>query len=110
MRGNRDFFLSPFLPPLLPSRKEWQAAWLLHAVTCTDLTTLDGDDTPSNVTRLCHKARNPVRQDMVAQLGMGAEEVTVGAVCVYSARVPDAMRAMKELDCKVSRLSAQPSS
>ena len=30
-------------------KKEWQAAWLLRAVTCIDLTTLDGDDTPSKV-------------------------------------------------------------
>lgn len=33
-------------------KKQWQAAWLLRAVTCIDLTTLAGDDTPSNVSRL----------------------------------------------------------
>ena len=26
-------------------KKEWQAAWLLRAITCMDLTTLSGDDT-----------------------------------------------------------------
>ena len=34
-------------------KKEWQAAWLLRAITCIDLTTLAGDDTPGNVLRLC---------------------------------------------------------
>ena len=33
-------------------KKQWQAAWLLRAVSCIDLTTLAGDDTPSNVARL----------------------------------------------------------
>ena len=42
-------------------KKEWQAAWLLRAVTLLDLTTLAGDDTPGNVRRLCAKARQPVR-------------------------------------------------
>ena len=42
-------------------KKEWQAAWLLRALSCIDLTTLAGDDTPGNVTRLCAKARQPVR-------------------------------------------------
>src|SRR5260370_20654469 len=37
-------------------KKEWQAAWLLRAITCIDLTTLAGDDTPGNVLRLCAKA------------------------------------------------------
>lgn len=82
-------------------KKEWQAAWLLQAVTCIDLTTLDGDDTPSNVTRLCYKAKAPVRQDLIQQLGVEDKKIMVGAVCVYSARVPDAVKAMKELKCSV---------
>ena len=45
-------------------KKEWQAAWLLRAISCIDLTTLAGDDTPGRVKRLCNKARNPVRQDI----------------------------------------------
>jgi deoxyribose-phosphate aldolase len=71
----------------------WQAAWLLKAVTCVDLTTLQGDDTPGNVTRLCHKARTPVRQDILDKLGFKIP-ITVGAVCVYPARVPDAVKAL----------------
>src|SRR5687767_12224271 len=62
-------------------KKDWQAAWLLKAVTLTDLTTLAGDDTPGNVRRLCAKARQPVRQDILAGLNM--PPITVGAVCVY---------------------------
>src|SRR5437868_5574320 len=51
-------------------KKEWQAAWLLRAITCMDLTTLSGDDTPGRVQRLCAKARQPVRHDMLEALGV----------------------------------------
>lgn len=71
-------------------KKEWQAAWLLKAVTCIDLTTLAGDDTPSNVARLCAKAKAPVRQDLLEAMGMGDEGITVGAVCVYHNFIADA--------------------
>lgn len=47
-----------------------QAAWLLKAVTCIDLTTLSGDDTPSNVQRLCFKAKHPIREDLLKALDM----------------------------------------
>src|SRR5260370_21776515 len=50
-------------------KKEWQVAWLLRAITCIDLTTLAGDDTPGNVLRLCAKARQPVRQELLEALG-----------------------------------------
>ena len=53
-------------------KKDWQAAWLLRAITCIDLTTLSGDDTPGNVRRLCAKARQPVRDDMLEALGVAA--------------------------------------
>src|SRR5215212_3303834 len=64
-------------------KREWQAAWLLRAVTCIDLTTLAGDDTPGNVRRLCAKARRPVRDDLLEALGARQLNLTVGAVCVY---------------------------
>lgn len=80
-------------------KKEWQAAWLLRAVSCLDLTTLDGDDTPGNVSRLCHKGRNPVRQDLVKQLGVEDLKITVGAICVYPERVESAVKTLKELGC-----------
>src|SRR5579871_3462345 len=64
-------------------KKEWQAAWLLRAITCIDLTTLAGDDTPGNVLRLCAKARRPVRQELLEALGAGGMDLKVGAVCIY---------------------------
>ena len=51
-------------------KKEWQAAWLIKALTCIDLTTLSGDDTPDRVARLCAKARMPLRTDLVEALGL----------------------------------------
>jgi deoxyribose-phosphate aldolase len=87
-------------------KKDWQAAWLLRAVSCTDLTTLSGDDTPGNVQRLCAKARQPVRQDLVEALGMADAGLTVAAVCVYHARVRDAVAALKGTDIPVAAVSA----
>src|SRR5712671_6086058 len=62
-------------------KKEWQAAWLLRAITCMDLTTLSGDDTEERVRRLCAKARQPVRQDLAHRLEIEDLEVKVAAVC-----------------------------
>ena len=83
------------LPGRRSIKKEWQAAWLLRAITCIDLTTLAGDDTPGRVKRLCAKARYPVRPDMLAALGVADKQITVGAVCVYPSRVRDAVEALK---------------
>lgn len=76
-------------------KKEWQAAWLLRAITCIDLTTLSGDDTPGRVRRLCAKARHPLRPDLLAALGAADAEITVGAVCVYPAYVKTAVEALR---------------
>src|SRR5215212_3959226 len=86
-------------------KKDWQAAWLLRAITCIDLTTLSGDDTPGNVKRLCAKARQPVRQDMLEALGVADLGITVGAVCVYHARVADAVRALEGTTIPVAAVS-----
>ena len=75
-------------------KKEWQAAWLVKAITCTDLTTLAGDDTPLRVQRLCAKARMPLRQDLVEALGFDRMP-TVGAVCVYPTMVAPAVKALE---------------
>ena len=75
-------------------KKEWQAAWLLKAITCMDLTTLAGDDTPGRVKRLCAKAKNPVREDLLEALEMANAGLTVGAVCVYPTMVPHAVKAL----------------
>src|SRR5207237_10760014 len=58
------------IPTRRTVKKEWQAAWLLRAITCMDLTELQGDDTPTNVLRLCGNAKNPVRPDMLGALGV----------------------------------------
>jgi len=83
------------LPTRRTVKKDWQAAWLLRAVTCIDLTTLSGDDTPGRVKRLCAKARQPIRPDMLARMGLDGEKITVGAVCVYPNRVADAVQALR---------------
>jgi deoxyribose-phosphate aldolase len=74
-------------------KKEWQAAWLVKALTCIDLTTLAGDDTPARVARLCAKARHPLRDDLAKALGLEAAP-TVGAVCVYPTMVAPAVKAL----------------
>lgn len=86
-------------------KKDWQAAWLLRAVTCIDLTTLAGDDTPGNVQRLCAKARQPVRSDLLEALGMGDVRITTGAVCVYHNRIGDAVRALEGSGVPVAAVS-----
>lgn len=83
------------LPARRSIKKDWQAAWLLRAITCIDLTTLAGDDTPGRVRRLCAKARQPVRPDMLDALGFAGQTITVGAVCVYPNRVRDAVEALR---------------
>jgi len=90
-------------------KKEWQAAWLLRAITCIDLTTLAGDDTPGNVLRLCAKARQPVRQELLESLGFtgypqGAP-LHVGAVCVYHNLVPVAVEALRGSDIPIAAVS-----
>src|SRR5438105_15922047 len=86
-------------------KKEWQAAWLLRAITCIDLTTLSGDDTPGNVLRLCAKARQPVRQDILEGLGAQNLGITVGAVCVYHNLVPVAVEALEGSGIPVAAVS-----
>ena len=83
------------LPTKRTVKKQWQAAWLLRAVTCLDLTTLSGDDTFANVQRLCYKAKHPVRSDLLEALGMQDADIKVGAVCVYPERVNDAVKCLK---------------
>ncbi|NWG33233.1 MAG: deoxyribose-phosphate aldolase [Chloroflexi bacterium] len=86
-------------------KKDWQAAWLLRAITCIDLTTLSGDDTPGRVHRLCSKARQPIRPDMLERLGVDGEKITVGAVCVYPNRVRDAVEALRGTDIPVASVA-----
>ena len=82
------------LPARRSVKKNYQAAWLVKALQCIDLTTLAGDDTPGRVHRLCAKARRPLRDDIVAALGL-KDMPTVGAVCVYPAMVAPAVKALE---------------
>jgi deoxyribose-phosphate aldolase len=86
-------------------KQDWQAAWLLKAVTCIDLTTLAGDDTPGRVTRLCAKARSPVRPDLLKALGMAERDLTVGAVCVYHDMIATARVALSGSGIPVAAVS-----
>ena len=83
------------LPGRRTVKKDAQAAWLLKAVTCIDLTTLSGDDTPDRVARLCAKARQPLRPDLVEALGIADLGLTTAAVCVYPTMVSAAKRALQ---------------
>ncbi|TAN10414.1 MAG: deoxyribose-phosphate aldolase [Rhizobiaceae bacterium] len=76
-------------------KKAWQAAWLVNAISCIDLTTLSGDDTAERVRRLCAKARHPLAPHIVEGLGIADMDLTTGAVCVYPTMVPHAVRALK---------------
>ena len=93
------------IPTRRTVKKEWQAAWLLRAITCMDLTTLSGDDTPGSVRRLCAKARHPLRDDVEAALGVGHLNIKVGAVCVYHALVPTAVEALDGSGIPVAAVS-----
>ena len=91
------------LPGRRAVKKEYQAAWLLKAITMIDLTTLSGDDTEGRVRRLCAKAANPVRADILDALGMDA--ITTGAVCVYHDMVPVAVDALRGTGIPVAAVS-----
>ncbi len=94
------------LPTRRSVKQAWQAAWLLRAITLMDLTTLQGDDTPGNVQRLCAKARRPVRGDLLEALGAHELPIRVAAVCVYHAMVPVAVKALAGSDIPVAAVAA----
>ena len=84
-------------------KKDYQAAWLLKAVSVIDLTTLSGDDTAGRVARLCAKARQPVRAEMLAALGL--PNLKVGAVCVYHDMVEAAVAGLEGSGIPVAAVS-----
>ena len=86
-------------------KKEWQAAWLLRAISCMDLTTLSGDDTDERVRRL-------VRESATADpAGSGAEtrhrgtRHQSGAVCVYHTFIETALHALEGSGVPVAAVS-----
>jgi deoxyribose-phosphate aldolase len=86
-------------------KKEWQAAWLLRAISCMDLTTLSGDDTDERVRRLCAKARRPIQHDLVQKLGIEELGIKVGAVCVYHTFIETALHALEGSGIRVAAVS-----
>jgi deoxyribose-phosphate aldolase len=93
------------IPTRRTVKKQWQAAWLLRAITMIDLTTLSGDDTAGNVRRLCAKAMRPLRPELEAQLGVASLHITTGAVCVYHQLVPVAVEALGDSGIPVAAVS-----
>ncbi|MBL4910080.1 MAG: deoxyribose-phosphate aldolase [Alteromonadaceae bacterium] len=86
-------------------KKQHQAAWLLKAITFIDLTTLAGDDTPGKVKRLCQKAKNPVRKDILQALDVDDLNITTGAVCVYHNMITTAVASLKNTSIPVAAVS-----
>ncbi|MCW5941128.1 MAG: deoxyribose-phosphate aldolase [Fimbriimonadaceae bacterium] len=91
------------LPGRRTVKNRWQAAWLVRAIECLDLTTLGGDDTAGTVRRLCAKARGPIREDL--RQGLGLPEIRVGAVCVYHAFVETAVESLAGSGIPVAAVS-----
>jgi len=91
------------LPGRRSVKKNHQAAWLARAISCIDLTTLSGDDTAGRVQRLCAKARQPARQDILDQIGL--PNLTTGAVCVYHDMVAIAVEALGDSGIPVAAVS-----
>jgi len=87
-------------------KKEWQAAWLLRAVSCMDLTTLSGDDTDERVRRLCAKARQPIQPEFARRLEIESLDLKVAAVCVYYRFIETAVQALKGSGIRVAAVSA----
>jgi deoxyribose-phosphate aldolase len=86
-------------------KKDYQAAWLLRAISCMDLTTLSGDDTDERVRRLCAKGRQPIQHELVAKLGIESLQIKVAAICVYHVFVETARRALEGSGIKVAAVS-----
>ena len=94
------------IPTRRSVKKEWQAAWLLRAIACMDLTTLSGDDSADRVRRLCAKARRPLQDHLVQALGVQDLSLHVGAVCVYHTFVETAVKALEGSGIPVAAVSA----
>ena len=86
-------------------KKQYQAAWLLKAITLIDLTTLSGDDTERRVERLCAKGKKPINENLALALGVNDLEITVGAICVYHEMVKTAVMALKDSNIPVAAVS-----
>lgn len=80
------------------SIKKASKLWALDlAIRCTDLTTLEGADTPGRVAALCAKGVRPQPGDRSIP--------SVGAICVYPAMVPHAVGALKGSGVRVASVA-----
>jgi deoxyribose-phosphate aldolase len=93
------------IPTRRTVKKEWQAAWLVKAIQCIDLTTLSGDDTEGRVERLCAKAIRPLKPELIEGLKLAGRDIHVGAVCVYHRYVATAKRALEGTGIPVAAVS-----
>ena len=84
-------------------KKQHQAAWLLQAIKCMDLTTLSGDDTIGRVKRLCAKAKTPISKALLKNLGL--DDIKVGAVCVYHDMIEAAVAKLRGTGIPVAAVS-----
>jgi len=84
-------------------KKQHQAAWLLQAIKCMDLTTLSGDDTIGRVKRLCAKAKTPISNALLENLGL--DDIKVGAVCVYHDMIEAAVAKLSGTGIPVAAVS-----
>jgi deoxyribose-phosphate aldolase len=92
------------LPYRRTVKKNWQVAWMLKAVTCMDLTTLSGDDTPGRVHRLCAKAKQPIKQELLDGFGFTGD-FHVGAVCVYHELLEPVKKALEGSNIPIAVVS-----
>jgi deoxyribose-phosphate aldolase len=79
-------------------KKDAKIFGLRLAISCMDLTTLEGKDTPQRVAQLCSKALAPDPEDLTLP--------SVAAVCVYPALVPAAKAALRGSSVKVASVAA----
>ena len=86
-------------------KKATQIGWL-RLVSLIDLTTLAGNDSESNVHRLCFKGKRPLRNDFIEKLNLKDKNVTVGAICVYPNRVAEAKKALNGTNINIASVAA----
>ncbi len=94
------------LPGRRTVKKDAQAAWLLKAVTCIDLTTLNGDDTTERVqAALRQGASAGCARTFSMRLAWAVAVITTGAVCVYHRFVATAVEALEGSGIPVAAVS-----
>lgn len=89
-------------------KKQSKLYALYLAVSMTDLTTLEGADTPEKVRQLCAKAKNPILPYVWDELSQRAKVTpipSVAAVCVYPDLVPYAKKYLKGSSIQIASVA-----